>query len=175
MLLKKLLILDRDGVINQAPKVSERYILNVKDLQLHNNILEIITEAQKNQWFVCSATNQQALGKGLITLEGLTLIHNHINETISLFGGKPILFFVCSHLQSDSCDCRKPMPGLLLQAMEAYCVSIDTDQIVFVGDQETDRFAAKLARIAYLPFSKNLKFLDIVRKLEKFQQHTFPK
>ena len=165
MFLKRLLILDRDGVINQTPKASKRYILNVQDLQLHNNVIDIIVEDQKKQWIVCSATNQQAIGKGLITFENLSLIHDHINDTIQRLGGQPILFFVCSHLQSNSCKCRKPMPGLILQALETHRVSVDSDQIIFVGDQETDRIAARTARIPYLPYSKNLKYLDIAGKL----------
>ena len=162
--LKKLLILDRDGVINQPPAVPHRYILTIQDLILNRHIVEIIIRAQSDNWFVCCATNQQAIGKNILTYQGISAIHNYVNENIVESGGRPLHFFVCPHLQSDLCFCRKPKPGLILQALETYGLNKEMDQVIFVGDQETDKLSAEFAGVKYLPFSNSLNYSDIIRK-----------
>lgn len=163
--MKKLLILDRDGVINQPPVAPHRYILTVQDLILNRHIIEIIIKAQSNNWFVCCATNQQAIGKNILTFQGMSTIHNYVNENIVECGGKPLQFFVCPHLQSDLCFCRKPKPGLIFQALEAYGLNKNMDQVILVGDQESDELAAEFAGVMYIPFSESLNYSDIIRKL----------
>jgi len=134
-------------------------------LAIHDKTIAVIVEAQRQNWIVCSATNQQAIGKHLVTHEGVSEIHNLINEGIKKSGGKPLLFFVCPHLQSDLCPCRKPKPGLIFQALETYGFNEETDHIVFVGDQETDRLAAESAGITFVPYSNEFSYFDIARTL----------
>ena len=77
-----LVIFDRDGVINLAPKEGERYILSGKDLELNPVIIDFILGLQGKSVATCVATNQQCVGKGIISAEQLREIHDAINLII---------------------------------------------------------------------------------------------
>jgi len=164
--LKRILILDRDGVINRAPIPPRRYILKLDELKINEEIIQFIVRSQKSGWITCVATNQQAVGKGLISENQINLIHKQINLHITEVGGSEIEFFVCSHLKQMRCSCRKPMPGLLLQAINKFSETSDAKKIVFIGDQETDRKAADLAGVQFLKYSQNLTISELLHKLE---------
>jgi D-glycero-D-manno-heptose 1,7-bisphosphate phosphatase len=164
--LKPILILDRDGVINEAPILPRRYILRIDELKIDEAVIQLIVQSQDRSWIVCVATNQQAIGKGLLSYYQLNLIHNKINSCIIEAGGSAVEFFVCPHLQEEQCSCRKPMPGLLLQAMSKFSQSVDPQKVVFIGDQESDRKAALSAGIKYLDFKRNINFSQLSRILE---------
>jgi D-glycero-D-manno-heptose 1,7-bisphosphate phosphatase len=144
----KLLILDRDGVVNQAPSEGSSYILNSYDLKINLNILEIILEFQKLGGNAAVASNQQCVGRGLISEKELSSIHSKINATLIQMGGEPMIFFVCPHLAKISCDCRKPAPGLLFSALSKFKITFDN--CIFIGDQITDELAAKRANVSYI-------------------------
>jgi D-glycero-D-manno-heptose 1,7-bisphosphate phosphatase len=160
------LILDRDGVINRAPIPPKRYILRLDELKINEEIIQFIVQAQKSGWIVCVATNQQAVGKGLLSENHINLIHKQINLRITEKGGSEIEFFICSHLKKLRCGCRKPMPGLLLQAIRKFSQTSDAKRVVFIGDQETDRRAADSAGVQFLKYSKNLPISELLNKLE---------
>lgn len=97
------------------------------------------------------ATNQQGIAKGLYTLSDVILMHTKLLNSIEIPIEKfPI--FCCPHLEN-SCDCRKPKPGLLYQAMKYF--KVENNQTVFIGDQEIDYIAAKNAQIEFIHLDRN--------------------
>ena len=144
----KLVIFDRDGVINLVPQNNSRYISHVEELVLRNDVLHALVELQNAKIFVCVATNQQGIATGQVERGNLLDIHDSINHSIKLIGGESIVFFICDHLATEGCDCRKPKPGLLIQAMKYF--NVLEENTIFIGDQGTDKLAAKNARITYL-------------------------
>lgn len=75
-------------------------------------------------------------------------MNEEINEQIVRFGGHKIVFFVCTHVIDIQCGCRKPKPGLILEAMSRFQVL--SQETILIGDQESDREAAKSAKIDFL-------------------------
>lgn len=142
----KLLLLDRDGVINM--KLPEgRYVKEKSDLILLPEVIEkVALLTQKIQ--VAIVTNQQGVGKGLMTEGELNNIHNIINLEIRNLGGRDLRAFSCLHMSEEDCACRKPKTGLLLDAMAFYRVT--PQETLFIGDQESDREAARLSKVTFL-------------------------
>ncbi|MBK1704894.1 D-glycero-beta-D-manno-heptose 1,7-bisphosphate 7-phosphatase [Halochromatium glycolicum] len=106
----KLVILDRDGVINQD---SDDYIKSIAEWEPISGSLEAIARLSNAGIMVAVATNQSALARGLIDLEGLNAIHQTIRQRLSAVGGRVEVFAFCQHGPDDHCDCRKPLSGLL--------------------------------------------------------------
>jgi D-glycero-D-manno-heptose 1,7-bisphosphate phosphatase len=147
---KKIWIFDRDGVINQKAVEPNRYILEVDDLILNFRVIEFIAGLQKNGLKVSVATNQQCVGKRLISDTKLAKIHGKINESVQKVGGRNLTYYVCTHLEADDCDCRKPKPGLLNLIMKDF--SANSQECIFIGDSESDEEAARISKIKFLYF-----------------------
>lgn len=136
----KLIILDRDGVINED---SDAYIKSCAEWQAINGSIAAIVKLQKHGFKVAVATNQSGLARNYFTVQELNLIHNKMIKLIKNAGGEfgQENIFVCPHKPEDNCDCRKPKPGLLIQAANYF--NISPDEILFIGDAERDILAAK--------------------------------
>ena len=106
----QLVIFDRDGVINQSPVDPERYILKTSSLIIIQKTISLIVSLQKIGIDIAVATNQQGIGKGLVSWNQIHEIHNAINLSIMNEGGYPVTYYVCPHLEQDNCECRKPKP-----------------------------------------------------------------
>lgn len=150
---KSLILFDRDGVINYKPTNGDRYILDRNKLKLDREIIALIATLQSSGHIVAVATNQQCVGKGLINLDQLNEIHDKINEAIVASGGHSLNFYVCPHLISNNCQCRKPKPGLLLRAMEDYKSMFF--QAIFIGDSDSDKDAADSLSITFVKHVNN--------------------
>ena len=140
-----LVLLDRDGVINDVPKDDKRYILSKEELFVRTKVLLEIVRIQAAME-VAVVTNQQCLGKGLISRDVLDDLHQSINENLLNLGGRSLKFYVCGHLEENQCECRKPKPGLVLEAMKDYGVE-KNENCLFIGDSDTDELAASRAGI----------------------------
>ena len=145
---RPLLILDRDGVINDAPTNGNRYILKASDLILRHGVIREIARIQ-NFGDVAVATNQQCVGKNLISEVELNSLHRIIDDAVVKEGGRPLQYFICPHLESDGCSCRKPNPSLLKEAMDHFHCH-DPSHTLFIGDKASDQRAAELAGIPFL-------------------------
>jgi D-glycero-D-manno-heptose 1,7-bisphosphate phosphatase len=107
----------------------------------------LIVKLQLRSKQVCVATNQQCVGKGLINLHDLNILHNKINQSIITNGGNAIKFYICPHLELASCLCRKPMPGLIVKASADF--EISKNRILFIGDKLSDSLAATAAEVDF--------------------------
>ncbi len=144
--MKKLIILDRDGVINWDGVESKNNInlrvTSIEKWQALPGSLEAIGKLKKAGFIVCIATNQSIVSKGIITLDTLDSIHNKMQQDLKLQGGSIDQIFVCPHQESENCSCRKPKPGMLLAIAKAYNVNFLEQSVPFVGDSDIDILAA---------------------------------
>ncbi len=111
----KLVILDRDGVINQD---SDEYVKSADEFLLINGSAEAIAHLHKNGFTVIVATNQSGLARGYFELDDLEAMHSKLTVAVEAAGGELAGIFYCPHGPDDGCYCRKPESGLI-EAIEA--------------------------------------------------------
>ncbi len=136
-LTEKLIILDRDGVINYD---SPDYIKSPNEWIPIPRSLEAIAKLNKAGFRVAVATNQSGIGRGYYTEETLTAIHQKMQDLLAKKKGHIDAIFYCPHLPTDNCECRKPKPGLLHKIAEHFQCSLE--KIPFIGDSKCDVEAA---------------------------------
>ena len=133
----KLLILDRDGVINQD---SDDYIKSLDEWIPLPGAIQAIARLSQAGWTVAVATNQSGLARGYYTETTLQAMHNQLRQLVAEQGGKLGLVVHCPHGPDDACSCRKPEPGMLRQIAEHYGTTLKG--VWFVGDTHSDLRAA---------------------------------
>jgi D-glycero-D-manno-heptose 1,7-bisphosphate phosphatase len=133
----KLVVLDRDGVINAD---SDGYIKTLAEWQALPGSLDAIAKLRQAGFHVAVATNQSGVGRGLFSVDTLWGIHRKMLAQVLDAGGYIQKIFFCLHTPDDDCDCRKPKPGLLHQISEYF--GIDMVGIPVIGDSARDLQAA---------------------------------
>lgn len=144
MTLKKALFLDRDGVINQ--RIVGRYVRTIDEFQLIDGVLPILHLARSRGYLLVMISNQQGVGKGLMTMSELDAIHSHMQSVIAKELGRGLDDLrVCTDLATANSSRRKPAPGMLLEAV--HDLRLDPDACWFLGDAITDAQAGQAAGI----------------------------
>ena len=133
----KLLILDRDGVINED---SDAYIKSLDEWIPIPGSIAAIARLSQAGWTVAVATNQSGLARGYYTAATLDAMHQRLRQLVAEQGGDVGLIVHCPHGPDDGCACRKPKPGMLQQIAAHYGVSLAG--LWFVGDSRGDLDAA---------------------------------
>ncbi|SFP71552.1 D-glycero-beta-D-manno-heptose 1,7-bisphosphate 7-phosphatase [Pseudomonas borbori] len=133
----KLLILDRDGVINYD---SDAYIKSLDEWIPLPGAVEAIARLSRAGWTVAVATNQSGLARGYYDQTALEAMHARLRQLVAEQGGELGLIVHCPHGPDDGCDCRKPKPGMLRQIATHYDTSLAG--VWFVGDSGGDLKAA---------------------------------
>ena len=126
--------LDRDGTLIVDPP--DLRVDSLDDLHLLPATLAALTELSKLDYGVFIISNQAGIAEGRITLEQFYDISNHFLEMIKPSGINVLETYVCPHGEADNCNCRKPKPGMLLQAAQEY--NIDLANSWMVGDRLSD-------------------------------------
>ena len=139
---RKAVFLDRDGVINRN---LNKYVLSIESVQIIPRSLQAIANLAKSEYAVVIVTNQSAIGRGLITEEIAQNINNFILEKIQSTNGIIDGIYLCPHHPKTPCVCRKPNPGMLIQA--AAELNLDLENSWLVGDAITDIQAAIAANV----------------------------
>lgn len=134
----KLLILDRDGVINYD---SDAYIKSVEEWIPLPGSIEAIAQLSKAGWTVAIATNQSGIARGYYDIATLDAMHARLRALVAEQGGEVGLVVYCPHGPDEGCDCRKPKPGML-KIISEHC-KVPLAGIWFVGDSLGDLEAAK--------------------------------
>ena len=146
----KAVFLDRDGVLN----IERSYVLSREDLQLYPFAGEAVKIIKKAGYLVIVVTNQSAVARKYITHKQLQQIHDRLFTLLENEGAYLTDIYYCPHIEPSGnedlnnehvrdCECRKPKPGMILQAAEDY--TIDLKQSYFIGDSERDIIAGKRA------------------------------
>ena len=134
------LFLDRDGVIIEN---RPNYVRSWEDVQIYPQALKALARISNSQYKIVMVTNQSVVGRGFISLEMVNKINDRLAAEINKYGGRIDGVFVCPHAPEENCNCRKPRPGLLLEA--AKTLSIDLSRSVIIGDALSDLLAGQSA------------------------------
>lgn len=129
----KLIILDRDGVINED---SDAFVKSLNEWIPLPGSINAIARLSKAGWTVAVATNQSGLGRGYFSEATLQAMHQRLTLLVAEQGGKVDLIRYCPHTPDAGCDCRKPRSGLFLQIAEHFGLSLH--QVPTVGDSLRD-------------------------------------
>ena len=138
--LYRFVLLDRDGVINV-----ERgdYTKTVEEWKWAPGALKGIKRLTEAGFGIIVITNQSCISKGILTEAELAGLHEFMLSKIRESGGDILKIYHCPHQLSDGCTCRKPEPGMLLQAAKDY--GINLSNTFFIGDAQRDMEAARRA------------------------------
>lgn len=140
--MNRAVFLDRDGVINRkAPEGG--YITRWEEVEILPGTSEAIAQLNRAGFLVIVVTNQRAVAKGLMTIADLESIHRRLCEQLALGGAKIDAVFYCPHELDPPCRCRKPEPGMLLDAARRY--DLDLRASWMIGDSEKDIEAGRRA------------------------------
>lgn len=134
----RLVILDRDGVINED---SDEFIKSPDEWLPLPGSLEAIAQLTNAGWRVVVATNQSGLARKLFNIDDLNAIHEKMYSMVNEYGGVIEAIFFCPHGPKDHCDCRKPKPGMLEQISQR--LRIQLDGVPVIGDSLRDLQAAQ--------------------------------
>ncbi len=139
----KAVFLDRDGTINAD---RDDYVKDLHELTIYSFAPAAIRSLNEAGWPVFVVSNQQGVAKGIIAETDLANMEREITRRVEAAGGRISGFYYCKHLASDMCGCRKPQPGLLLQAASEH--GVDLGDSVMVGDTQRDVSAGRAAGCA---------------------------
>ena len=137
----KLVILDRDGVINYD---SDHFIKSVAEWNALPGSLEAIAKLTQHGYKVVVATNQSGIGRGLFDMDTLNAMHDKMHRAVQAKGGRIDAVFYCPHSADSNCSCRKPKPGMMHRIAE--CFNVDLSHVYVVGDSLRDLEAAVAAK-----------------------------
>ncbi len=133
----KLIILSRDGVINE---LSGDCVASPEEWIPIPGSLDAIAQLNQADYRVVVVTHQSGLARGQIGIDTLNAIHNKMTRALAAEGGRIDGLFFCPHGPDSDCECRKPSPGLLDQIADRFHVSLE--QVLCVGDSLEDLQAA---------------------------------
>ncbi|HAJ91629.1 MAG TPA: D-glycero-beta-D-manno-heptose-1,7-bisphosphate 7-phosphatase [Gammaproteobacteria bacterium] len=136
----RLIILDRDGVINED---SDEFIKSPTEWSPIRGSLEAIARLHHAGWRVVVATNQSGIARKLFDLDTLARIHETMHRRVIETGGLIDAVFFCPHGPDDNCSCRKPLPGMFYDI--AARLRIDLQGVPAIGDSLRDIQAAQAA------------------------------
>ncbi len=164
--MSRLIILDRDGVINQD---SDNFIKSVDEFIPLPGSLQAIAQLCQAGYSVMVASNQSGIARQLFTVETLNAMHEKLQTLLQPLGGRISGFYYCPHGPDDHCDCRKPEPGMILQIAEDF-FGPDADlkqqlsEVFVVGDSLRDLQAGKSAgaQTALVKTGKGMRSLKTI-------------
>ena len=134
----KLLILDRDGVINYD---SDAYIKSVEEWIPLPGAIEAIAQLSKAGWTVAVATNQSGIARGYYDIATLDAMHARLRTLVAEQGGEVGLVVYCPHGPDEGCECRKPKPGMLSEIGKRF--NSELTGLPCVGDSLRDLTSAE--------------------------------
>ena len=130
----KLIVLDRDGVINYD---SDEYIKSEREWHPLPGALEAIARLTAAGYRVVVISNQSGVGRGLLDLATLEKIHKKMTASVGAHGGRLAGIYFCPHTPDAGCECRKPKAGLL-HTMQADMGITSLEGVPLIGDKESD-------------------------------------
>ena len=136
----KIIVLDRDGVINQD---SDEFIKSPSEWLPLPGSLEAIAKLHQAGFTIVVATNQSGVGRGLFDLKMLGDIHQEMLARVTSAGGHIARIVFCPHRPEEHCDCRKPAPGMLYEIAES--TGCGLGNMIVIGDAARDLQAARAA------------------------------
>ena len=140
--LRPAVFLDRDGVIIEN---RDDYVKSIAEVHFIRGVLDALARLARLDVLIVIATNQAAIGRGFVTRAAADAINAYVRKQIEAAGGRVDGLYMCPHRPEENCLCRKPAPGMLLEA--ARDLGIDLAASVMIGDALTDVKAARAAGV----------------------------
>jgi len=134
--------LDRDGVINRKPREGD-YVTRWEDFHILPGVAEGIALLNRAAFLVIVVTNQRCIAKGLMSAAELEKMHERMTELLAKAGAIVDGTFYCPHEIEPACDCRKPAPGMLLNAARLHGIELSASWMI--GDSDIDVEAGRNA------------------------------
>ncbi|MCK5648245.1 MAG: D-glycero-beta-D-manno-heptose 1,7-bisphosphate 7-phosphatase [Gammaproteobacteria bacterium] len=168
--MSRLIILDRDGVINQD---SDDYIKSVDEFIPLPGSLEAIAQLCQADYAVMVATNQSGIARQFFTLETLKAMHAKLQLLLAPLGGKIAQFYYCPHGPDEQCTCRKPKPGMIIQIAHDFYgtdgffqTNGSLSDVFVVGDSLRDLQAGRAAgaQVALVKTGKGIRSLEKIAR-----------
>lgn len=163
---RKAVFLDRDGTLNSDE--GHYYIYRPKDFVLNDGVIEGLRLLQDYGFLLIVITNQGGVAKGVYTEKDVEAVHQEMRKQLSQGGVELTAIYYCPHHDSvQACDCRKPSPYMINQAIldydlsEAYCY--------LIGDSDRDIEAAKKAGIKAFKIEKNTSIVEVCKKIVQYE------
>lgn len=132
---RRAVFLDRDGVINE-PLVDSPYVTCPEEFKLLPGVSQAIQFLHEQDYLVIIITNQQGIGLGLYSENDLKLIHEKMTTFLKHEGTYLDDILHCPHRAEENCTCRKPKPGMLIEASQRH--DIDLNKSIMIGDSPRD-------------------------------------
>lgn len=136
----RLIIVGRDGILNVY---REDHVKEPHEWRPIPGALDAVARLNQHGWHVVVATNQSGIGRGLFDMATLNAVHAQMMKLLASQGGRIDAVFFCPHAPEESCDCRKPLPGMMLDIAKRY--GVDLRLVPMVGDTLRDLQAAQSA------------------------------
>ena len=151
--------LDRDGVIN-APRPG--HVTGWNAFQFLPGALAAIRQLSLLDWPIVVATNQSAVGRGLLSVDGLAEIHRRMVARVEQAGGRIDLIVHCPHMPEDQCICRKPEAGLFQDAAKR--LNVNLAESYFVGETPSDLGAARRLGMTFVLVRTGLGAMSLAKQ-----------
>ena len=142
--MKKAIFLDRDGVIN----VDRGYVYKIDDFEFFHDVFSTLKYFQKQNFLIFIVTNQSGIARGYFTHEDFDKLNRYILEEFRKEGIVISKIYFCPHSPDENCECRKPKPKMLLDAMSEFDINMKKSWMI--GDKESDMEAGHNAGIKNL-------------------------
>lgn len=136
------LFLDRDGVIIENRPA---YVRRWEEVAVYPQALTALASLKRLAYAIVIVTNQSGVGRGVIPLKRAEGINQRLVQVIEAAGGRVDAVYMCPHTPEADCPCRKPKPGMLLQAARE--MELDLGRSIMVGDALTDVMAGRAAGV----------------------------
>jgi len=159
---KKVVFLDRDGVINKRPPKAD-YVKSWDEFEFLPEAVEVLKNLCRKEYDIYLVTNQPGVARSMMTQEDLDLIHQKMEKELIKNGVKIKGIYCCTHGWDDGCECRKPKPGLLFQAAREH--KLNLTKTIFIGDDKRDIQAGEAAGCKTFLVTSENNLLKIVNKL----------
>ncbi len=147
---RRCVFLDRDGVINEKAPPDE-YIRNWGEFRFLPNIGDWIRIFNALGFMVIVITNQRGIARGIMTRESVDDIHSNMIRELAALGARIDDLFMCPH-EAGTCECRKPKPGMILEAQAKW--GIDLQGSVMIGDSDADAALASSCGLSFIRVSE---------------------
>lgn len=138
---RKAFFIDRDGVVN----VDHGYVASIDDFEFMADVFPVLRSLSARGYLLVVITNQSGIGRGYYTEEDFRKLTDWMLQRLSAEGIELAAVYSCPHSPEEECDCRKPAPGMFLQAERE--LGLDMSASWMVGDKESDMQAAEAAGI----------------------------
>jgi D-glycero-D-manno-heptose 1,7-bisphosphate phosphatase len=129
---KRFVLIDRDGTL----VLEKHYLSNPAHLKLIPGAAQALSRLQKAGWGICVVTNQSGIARGYFDASQLDKVHKRLAEMLARFDVKLDGIYLCPHGPDDKCNCRKPLPGMILEAVAVH--GFNPRQAWVIGDKEVD-------------------------------------